>query len=166
MTHYMMKLVRGEFVPEDRFWHRYVLRRKSRYVEHLLLALPPESFYIERNLNGPDVFEAKLKPGFTDDYGQNLYRLHDPAECAGRACVIHHPSDHHMRGFKLLWRSDRRIFERMCEHGVGHPDPDDLAWHVSQGREHEGVHGCDGCCYPPETDARAKLMADLQEYGP
>ena len=34
---------------------------------------------------------------------------------------------------------DRRIMERICPHGVGHPDPDDV---LNQDR----VHGCDGCC--------------------
>ena len=40
------------------------------------------------------------------------------------------------------WREDRFIMERICEHGVGHPDPDD-----KRVREGDGVHGCDGCCH-------------------
>jgi hypothetical protein len=32
--------------------------------------------------------------------------------------------------------------ERVCPHGVGHPDPDDI--NVILGPEK--VHGCDGCC--------------------
>jgi hypothetical protein len=31
--------------------------------------------------------------------------------------------------------------ERICEHGIGHPDPDQIM------RDEAGwVHGCDGCC--------------------
>lgn len=86
---------------------------------------------------------------FVTDYGQVLGRIHDESLCQGRACVIHRPSDHHMRRWLLLWREDRRIFERVCPHGVGHPDPDDMDWHGSQGRLHEGIHGCDGCCREP-----------------
>ena len=75
-----------------------------------------------------------------------LVNVHDRAECAGRGCVIHHPSAHHMRTWPLNWREDLRAMERVCLHGIGHPDPDDLAWQVSQGRAHAGIHGCDGCC--------------------
>lgn len=54
-----------------------------------------------------------------------------------------------MRAFPTHWRADRGLMERICPHGVGHPDPDDLAWQ----EEHRpqaaaGVHGCDGCCAP------------------
>ena len=31
-------------------------------------------------------------------------------------------------------RFDRSFMERICVHGVGHPEGDDL------------MHGCDGCC--------------------
>lgn len=74
------------------------------------------------------------------------FKTHDPALCAGQACVLHNPSDHHMRGWPRNYRHDRWLTERLCPHGVGHPDPDDVAWHVSEGRDYQGVHGCDGCC--------------------
>jgi hypothetical protein len=76
-----------------------------------------------------------------------LKSLHPETACAGRACVIHNPSNHHMREWPMLWRGDRRLMERTCPHGVGHPDPDDLAWQISQGRDWQAVHGCDGCCH-------------------
>lgn len=69
---------------------------------------------------------------------QAISHVHDPIGCEGRPCVIHHPSDHHMRSWPLHWRDDRYLMERICEHGVGHPDPDD--------RNTDGIHGCDGCC--------------------
>jgi hypothetical protein len=37
------------------------------------------------------------------------------------------------------YRDDIGITERICPHGIGHPDPDDI---YAQGH----VHGCDGCC--------------------
>lgn len=58
-----------------------------------------------------------------------------------------------MRAWPLNWRSDRRLMERICPHGVGHPDPDHLA-HVARvpfkdGQyDSDGTHGCDGCCQP------------------
>jgi hypothetical protein len=36
--------------------------------------------------------------------------------------------------------------ERICPHGVGHPDPDDVF-------ATDTVHGCDGCCTPPSDVA-------------
>ena len=77
-----------------------------------------------------------------------LRGVHPATQCAGRACVVHNPSDHHMRTWRLHWRDDRILMERLCPHGVGHPDPDDLAYHRSIGRSYVGVHGCDGCCRP------------------
>ena len=81
--------------------------------------------------------------------GPRLVSVHGQEECAGRFCVVHNPSDNHMREWPLVWRADKRTMERRCPHGVGHPDVDDLAWHVSQGREWVGVHGCcaSHCCH-------------------
>lgn len=75
-----------------------------------------------------------------------LVNVHPSEACAGRACVVHHPSDHHMRGWLLNWRDDRGLMERLCPHGIGHPDPDDLAYQLSVGRDDVGMHGCDRCC--------------------
>jgi hypothetical protein len=72
-----------------------------------------------------------------------LENTHDPAKCEGRPCVIHNPSDHHMRDWKLNWRADKYLMERICPcHGVGHPDLDDIAYHRSVGNEWKGIHGC------------------------
>jgi hypothetical protein len=35
--------------------------------------------------------------------------------------------------------------ERICPCGVGHPDPDDAAYRLSQGDD-DTTHGCCGCC--------------------
>lgn len=77
-----------------------------------------------------------------------LTNVHPPTTCAGRPCVVHNPSDHHMREWRLNWRADRGLMERLCPHGIGHPDPDDMAYQVSVGRKGQGIHGCDGCCRP------------------
>jgi hypothetical protein len=92
-----------------------------------------------------------IKVAATNHHGFNigevtLVNVHSPSQCAGENCVIHNPSDHHMRLWPMLWRADRRLMERTCSHGVGHPDPDDFAYWKSVGQEHKGLHGCDGCC--------------------
>jgi hypothetical protein len=74
---------------------------------------------------------------------------HPVAECAGTVCVVHRPSDHHMRSWALHWRDDRRIVERTCpDHGTGHPDPDMLASQSEAGLQVKDIHGCCGCCAP------------------
>jgi hypothetical protein len=75
---------------------------------------------------------------------QKIY-CHDKDICQGNFCVIHNPSDHIMKDFPTHWRGDRGIMERICPHGIGHPDPDDLAFRAKHGDD-DGVHGCDGCC--------------------
>jgi hypothetical protein len=95
-------------------------------------------------------------PSTDDVLGANLgetilTNVHSQDKCAGRACVLHSPSAHHMVTWPTLFRADLGIMERICPHGIGHPDPDDLAFHVSLGHDWLGVHGCDGCCVPPES---------------
>lgn len=74
---------------------------------------------------------------YTTGTGQVIY-VHNKGDCKGEYCPIHNPSNHHMREWPTHWRSDRGMMERICPHGVGHPDPDDLS--------PDKTHGCDGCC--------------------
>lgn len=99
---------------------------------------------------------------------ENLGHVHDEQSCAGRTCIIHNPSSHHMRDWLLNWRQpdpwgiDMKDahFERICQHGIGHPDPDDLQYHVMLGRNYMSIHGCDGCCASPVGHDLAGLPLD------
>lgn len=94
--------------------------------------------------------------------GQTLLRVHAGWQCAGPpgangkpVCCIHNPSDHHMATWPMNWRSDTSVMERICPHGVGHPDPDHLSYvryRAPMLADGQGIHGCDRCCAPPETD--------------
>jgi hypothetical protein len=96
--------------------------------------------------------EEFIYAAHTDEHGFIRTRrlsVHDQSQCVSRSfgCVIHNPTDHHMRDWELNWRDDRGMMERLCEHGVGHPDPDHLTWvRLTQMSSGAGVHGCDGCC--------------------
>jgi hypothetical protein len=72
--------------------------------------------------------------------------VHSKDKCKGSHCTIHNHSDHHMKDWPQNWREDRGIMERICPHGIGHPDPDDPTT--------DRIHGCDGCCIPPDENAR------------
>lgn len=83
--------------------------------------------------------------------GERLINTHDPELCKGRPCAIHNPSNHSMSEFPQHFRDDRGMVERICPHGIGHPDPDHMSWyascHTTRETHYEGVHGCDGCCH-------------------
>lgn len=72
-----------------------------------------------------------------------IWATHDPEACKGRPCPVHNVTSHHMKDWPQNYRPDVGYTERICPHGVGHPDPDDL--------QHDAVHGCDGCCTTPNT---------------
>lgn len=72
-----------------------------------------------------------------------IYNVHDSFACRGRYCTIHNRSNHPMRHLPQLWRNDKGIMERVCEHGIGHPDPDEYMLAVD---DSFSLHGCDGCC--------------------
>ena len=83
-----------------------------------------------------------------DGTGQLIFH-HEADTCRG-PCPFHSPSDHSMVDWSLHLRADLPVplMERICPHGVGHPDPDSLAFLAARFDEGAayGVHGCDGCC--------------------
>lgn len=96
-----------------------------------------------------------------DDDDGGLLRFHSSQFCTP-PCPIHAPSDHHMVDWPKQYRLGRGIFERTCDHGVGHPDPDSIAYlrrvallsadviddhdDVDTRVRNARMHGCDGCC--------------------
>ena len=84
---------------------------------------------------------------FTDD-SNTEWNVHKRDDCIG-PCPIHSPSDHLMKDWPIYLRQDPFMYafpERICEHSVGHPDPDSVAYHASIGDHGMGLHGCDNCC--------------------
>lgn len=100
----------------------------------------------------------KLLMGLADWYNwtpaervlwQNVENVHGRWACSKQnACAYHKPSDHHMRTWYPHWRNDRGILERICEHGIGHPDPDQFEYWEQTDQKFQSVHGCCGCCHP------------------
>ena len=89
---------------------------------------------------------------WNDDVYYTLKNVHNPELCAEMPCVIHNPTEHHLRSRFLLWREDRAIFERICEHGVGHYDPDQEQFWRDTNQTWQMVHGCceNRCCLAKE----------------
>lgn len=78
--------------------------------------------------------------------GGQVINAHPKNTCMGYWCCVHYASNHHMRDWDQYWREDKQVMERICEHGIGHPDPDDSK---SSAITSGGIHGCDGCCDRP-----------------
>lgn len=78
--------------------------------------------------------------------------VHGPEYCAGDRCAIHGDPQHPMSEFPRLWRQDRGIVERICPHGIGHPDPGQYDYWATvyaddaMALSAQMMHGCDGCC--------------------
>lgn len=81
--------------------------------------------------------------------GQRLVNVHLPnRDCFANGCVIHAPTREAEAIGPTHYREDRRMMERICKHGVGHPDPDAQRWaeRTFGPDPNRGIHGCDGCC--------------------
>lgn len=82
----------------------------------------------------------------------NLTGVHpEMVECYARGCVVHFPTATDPANaatppWTYYWREDRAVMERLCPHGLGHPDYDAAAYERRVGRGYNNVHGCDGCC--------------------
>lgn len=94
--------------------------------------------------------------------GDYVLRTHaEDDECREFGCVVHNPTDHHMKDWTLNWRTDTGVMERLDPaEGVGHPDPDALAWAKRHDMSWHGVHGCwitdsgHMACHPDAKDRR------------
>jgi hypothetical protein len=94
---------------------------------------------------------------------QVLTHVHDPSACAEQDhCVIHNPSGHPLVNAPTHWRVQEvvgeedveliQIMQRICSHGVFHPDLDDLIFiaetkgplAASRAKHHECCEG--ECC--------------------
>jgi hypothetical protein len=105
-----------------------------------------------------------------------ILKTHGEDECSGTPCVLHSPSDHPLKNAPLNWRSERAMMERICEHGIAHPDPDDRAhWERRLGGdpasrefiEARAQHTCDGCCSGTygQPNELQKLQEIVEQYG-
>lgn len=79
--------------------------------------------------------------------GEYKLRTHARNADCDLGCAIHNPSNHFMNraNWRYNWRFDRGILERLDpELGVGHPDPDGLAYLTRIGEDAKvaGNHGC------------------------
>ena len=96
-----------------------------------------------RNIPTDDRDELLNDPIITLEHTDKFFRImHTQSTCMGEYCTIHNRSNHSMRSFSQSWRGDKALMERICTHGVGHPDPDEINLNINS----RGVHACDGCC--------------------
>jgi len=102
---------------------------------------------------------AKPKTFKLEHSSVRLKDVHPEDQCLKEFCTIHNRSKHHMRHLPQNWREDLGIMERICEHGVGHPDPDEF---MLSKDIYNSIHGCDGCCTPIR---KLIVRKDLRRQG-
>jgi hypothetical protein len=139
-----MAPVSGVAIPPDGLtWQALVTRMENSTDDTVGFSLLMNSYVQCWNM-----MPHMLEP-YVDGTGRLLW-VHMEQEDCSPTCVIHNPSNHVMREFPTHWRADRGLMERICEHGIGHPDPDHLMYTQRiknlETRIVESVHGCDGCC--------------------
>lgn len=103
---------------------------------------------------------------YTTGTDQTIGHIHMRDAQCDISCVIHNPSDHTMKDWPTNWRDDRRLMERICPHGVGHPDPDQVAFRIRNYGDESGkdamTHGCDGCCEGAYDLMKTGTLADSE----
>lgn len=73
--------------------------------------------------------------------------VHPKERCLGERCVVHAPTDHHMRNWAMRLSSVSGIVYRMCPHGNPHVDPDSRYYLVAvRGFHVPSCHCPCGCC--------------------
>lgn len=99
--------------------------------------------------------------------GQRLTRTHPPnSGCEEHGCVIHNPTLEAQMIGETFWSLAHGRMERICEHGVHHPDPDAVAWRLRKGLFPNVDHDCDGCCDPERLAQQARQrVANMKAFG-
>jgi len=88
--------------------------------------------------------------------GTRIRNVHELSQCRGRVCVVHNPTEHHMRAWPVEWNDYDAFFDRECPHGYLHPDPDQRDYWAIIDRQ--VTHRCDGCCLPPQVLEECKAL--------
>lgn len=104
-----------------------------------------------------------------------VVRTHPRGNCFGQWCAIHSQMPGPWSSWPRLWREDRRILERTCPCGVGHPVAEMYDYVIANDQGWILTHGCCGCpCSPADLpkwgkeqglteDPFTALMMDLAE---
>lgn len=117
---------------------------------------------------------GKTHDEWADCTGRKFFVHKRNVDCDIDGCAIHNPSYHPLSDAKQYMRSDKSwLIERICDHGIGHPDPDSASFIAKQeGNKSIWVHGCDGCCreteerWPPTYREYQRDYASGSGWGP
>lgn len=93
--------------------------------------------------------------GFFTDLADNpegpkvsrLNFVHSQMACAYRHCAIHGTASIHPLSMEpLIWDDDYQTVQRLCAHGIKHPDKDNVDYFEEIGGFPYVHNQCDGCC--------------------
>lgn len=95
---------------------------------------------------------------YWDPAGQTVWTVHNAEDCRGEHCPFHRPSDHPLirMAIDMLHVDDARpgqirtqsLILRKCAHLEHHPDPDSMAYMLTEGilRPLDLTHTCSCFC--------------------
>jgi hypothetical protein len=108
----------------------------------------------------PILGDPSSRPTYTTGVGQKL-TVHAQWSCIGDWCVIHRPMPGPWESWPTRWRYDRRIMERVCPCGVGHPAAEEALWCA------DTVHGCCGIhtCTADPLVIEGEVIRPRKELG-
>ncbi|MEI2715370.1 MAG: hypothetical protein V9G04_19280 [Nocardioides sp.] len=88
--------------------------------------------------------------------GRMMVDIHDPADCEGRGCWVHHASDWPLNAAPVYWDETSGQAFRLCGHGALHRDLDDYEWATRFSGKWSGMpvwccsdQAACGCCQSP-----------------
>lgn len=113
--------------------------------------------------------EEYIPANVWEDCTGRKFRVHEEEwDCAIYGCAIHSPTNHPLVDAKQLMRVDKNyLIERICTHGIGHPDPDSANFLEKSGYSKAiWVHGCDGCCQDTMVESTTTPGKPPSGWGP
>ena len=71
-----------------------------------------------------------------------VIQCHEVSDCLGRWCCIHKPMPGPWQSWPRYWRDSKKIMERICPCGIGHPVAEMYEYTVAQGKGYILTHTC------------------------
>jgi len=156
------------FTPE-RFWEALIEDLADPGFREMFIdsTLQLQADYQEMMLE-EELAEEEAQSSFDEwrDCTDRVFYVHKrTVDCDVHGCAIHNPSYHPLSDAKQYMRADKYwLIERICQHGIGHPDPDSASFIAKQqGSKGIWVHGCDGCCREPEKPSKVERGWGLRD---
>lgn len=153
----------GTIIPKglsEYLWTNYTINE----IETALADVKLKTAMAEQKAVNALIDHYKPLESWVSGTGQKM-KVHAKNSDCDAGCVIHNPTLEPHKDWPTHWRVGEYLMERVCPHGVGHPDLDHLEFvRKIKGEEYahsQSIHGCDGCCKLRDNDFMTELAQAL-----